>query len=238
MRRKSWVLVWMLMLALCIPAGAETLKINTSIKPPFSTAAQDGFFDRLLSELFGRIGVDFELIRLPTERALQMANDGFSDADLPRISGLEKKYQNLIEVPEPVIDYNFVAFMREPTWQDISWQKLKKQRVGLIIGWKIYEKNVPLSAERTLANSPQQLFQLLSHDRVRVALYERYAGKYLVKTSGLKKIVEAQPPLAVRPMHIYLNRKNEALSEIISAELRKMKADGSWQQIVNETLLK
>ena len=219
--------------------GNGLLKINTSIKPPFSTEQENGFFDLLLAELFTRTGIQIDLIRLPPERALQMANEGLSDGEIPRISGLSSMYPNLIEIEEPVINYYFVAFKHkddEPL--ELCWEKLAGKSVGFVIGWKIYENNVPKSAIITRVTSPAQLFKLLDAKRISLALYERYAGRHLIEANNYKNFEECNQPLAVRPMHLYLNKKHQNLAGVLSKELKEMKRDGSWQKIASLTLEK
>ncbi|WP_163832136.1 substrate-binding periplasmic protein [Spartinivicinus ruber] len=216
--------------------GASLFKVNTSIKPPFSTEDQKGFFDYLLKELFNRLDIKVELIRLPAERALHMANDGVSDGEIPRIAGLQKKYQNLIQVPESVIDYHFVGFMRQPVITDMKWGSLKSVKVGMIIGWKIYENNVPPSAEITKVSSPKQLMQMANYGRVDIALYERYAGRYIIKHHHFKLLAESKPPLAIKPMFLYVHNKHKAIVNLLAKALRKMKTDGTWHKIANDTL--
>jgi len=223
------------LLLLGTAVSAETLKINTSIKPPFSTERQDGFFDLLLPELFARVGVQIELIRLTSERALKMADEGISDGEVPRIGGLTALYPNLLQVPEPIIDYNFVAFMRKPASTDMSWEKMKGKNVGLIIGWKIYEANVPESALITKVTSQPQLLEMLNSARIQIALYERYAGNYQIATNHYE-LEEARPPLAVHPMYLYLHQRNAKLVEPLAEALRQLKQDGTWQKIATETL--
>lgn len=215
----------------------ETFKINTSIKPPFSTAEENGFFDQLVRELFGRLDISIDLVRLPSERALQMADNGYSDGDLPRISGLSSSYPHLVKVPEPVFDYYFVAFMPKPADLSMSWERLAGKKLGQLIGWKIYENNIPEEAETIHMTHPLQLFRLLDSQRIEIALYERYAGKYLIDRYGLDRLAECSPPLAVRPMFLYVNEKHTALVERLATELKQMKQDGSWQRIAAETLM-
>ena len=236
-RGKVLILAWLLVGCLAGPAfSLEMIRINTSIKPPFSTLAQDGFFDLLVKELFARIDIQVELIRLPAERALQMADDGYSDGEIPRIGGLSEQYPNLIAVSEPVIDYNFVAFVRKPAHERMSWQRLAGEDVGIIIGWKIYEERVPATAKITRVASPAQLLDLLSAGRIKFALYERYAGYHLLKEYHHNDMVECLPPLAVRPMFLYLHKKHAALIKPLATALRRMKEDGSWQRIAVQTL--
>lgn len=218
------------------PASAGgTLKVNTSIKPPFSTEAEDGFFDLIIKELTRRTGIGTELVRQPPERALVSANQGLSDMELPRIAGLEKAYPNLVMVPEKVIDYKFVAFSLKETDLD-GWDDLSGHRVGYLIGWKIFEKNVPKSAEGTKLKQPYQLMDMLSLGRLDIALYELYAGRALVRRHGLIDIHECEPPLAVRPMYIYVHKDNAYLVPLLNKALKAMKADGTYDRIADKTL--
>lgn len=215
--------------------AAETVHINTSIKPPFSTLQQTGFFDLLLRELFTRVDREVELMRLPAERALLMADKGVSDGDVPRIAGLEKRYDNLVPVPEAIIDYRFVAFMREHVESGITWDMMRQYKVGMVIGWKIYEENVPAGSRLTKVSSAGQLIDMLGNSRLDIALYERYAGKYLINKKQLP-LQESSPPLAIKPMYLYLHKSRADLVEPLADALRGMKDDGTWQRIADQTL--
>lgn len=214
--------------------AGTTLKVNTSIKPPFSTADESGFFDLLIKELFKRAKIDTELVRLPAERALFSANEGVSDIELPRIAGMEKKYPNLVMIPEKVIDYKFVAFTRTSV-PIKTWNDLEKMRVGYILGWKIFEANIPEDLTLSKLKNPSQLFAMLDGRRLDVVLYESYAGWNIIQNQKISA-QECTPPLAVRPMYMYLNKDNKALVSILDQHLKAMKADGTYQKIVEKTL--
>lgn len=236
MKRFFMYTLAMLLIALQGTAMAsEVLKVNTSIKPPFSTKAQTGFIDLLIKELGRRMGWEMELVRQPPERALLSANAGFSDIELPRIGGLQKTYPNLIQIEEKVIDYHFVAFSRfkKPL---PSWDGLIGERVGYLIGWKIFESNVSDSAAITKLRRPDQLFEMLDQGRIDVALYERYAGWARIRSQGYDSIKECEPPLATRPMYMYIHASRKNLADAITHHLRAMKADGTYQQLSARTL--
>lgn len=226
-----------LLLFIHAPLCYGALQINTSVKPPFSTTQKDGFFDLLLEELFARVGVEVDLVRLPAERALQMVNGGLSDGDVPRIAGLTTRYSDLIMVEEPVADYFFVAFTNGgEAHRGICERKFSDNYIGLIIGWKIYENMVPEATPKTSVSSATQLFQLLNEGRIDIALYERYAGSYLVQEKQYDNIEECSEPLAVRPMYLYLHKRHKEIGKVLAEELKAMKIDGSWQRIVSQTL--
>ena len=216
-------------------SASETLRINTSIKPPFSNQDETGFFDRMLHELGRRLGVQVELVRLPPERALLAADSGESDGDLPRIGGLSAKYVNLVQVEEPVVEYEFIAFGR--TCPPLAgWDDLEHSRVGYLLGWKIYENNVPTGADVARLRRPDLLMAMLREGRIDLALYERFAGRELVRGGEYGKVRECESPLAVKPMYLYLHKDKSHFAQRAASALRDMKRDGFYDVIVLECL--
>ncbi|SOB59033.1 conserved exported protein of unknown function [Pseudodesulfovibrio profundus] len=227
---RSVVVVLFVVLVLPVSGNAGALQVNTSIKPPFSTVDETGCIDQLLKELGKRLDQQINLVRLPPERALIVINEGKSDMELPRIAGLEKKYPNLVMVPEKVLDYHFVAFSRTKTKYD-SWDDLKGMRVGYIIGWKIFEKNVPPEADVTKLRQPLQLMEMLEQGRIDVALYERAAGQHIIHEKGFTTIETFCTPLADRPMYLYMHNKHADIVPVVASHLRAMKEDGTYSKI-------
>jgi len=73
-------------------------------------------------------------------------------------------------------------------------------------------------------------------NRIDVALYERYAGQYLLQTQKLKNIHECVPPLAVKSMYFYLNKKHQDQVSPIALALKSIKEDGTYQNIFDGTI--
>lgn len=231
---------YLLALMLLLPSmgmADDVLRVNTSIKPPFSTKSETGFFDLIIKDLARRLDRRIELVRLPPERALVSVNQGISDMELPRIAGMEKQYPNLVMVDEKLIDYMFVAFSRNRL-AVASWDDLEDKRVGYLLGWKIFENSVPNPHLATKLRKPVQLFRMLNQGRIDVALYERYAGWNIIESDGLKGIEECPRPLAHKPMYIYLHSDKAGLAPDIAKCLRQMKEDGTYKKIMDETLLR
>lgn len=188
--------------------------------------------DVLLREWFGRVGRDVQLVRLPPARALVMIDHGYSDAEVPRTVGIQAKYPNLVMVPEPVLDYYFVGFTRDPKITLPSWEALCGLDVAAIRGWRIYEKNIPEDTCVTWVSTAQQLFKMLESGRAQVILHERYSGRGFLDGLGASDVIEAKPPLAKRPMYLYLHKDHADLVEPLARTLRAMKADGSYARIM------
>ena len=210
--------------------------LATGALPPLTSApGQTGFLDALAREVFGRIEIDASVLRLPVERALVNANAGIEDGDMFRAAGFEKDYPNLVQVPEKVLDFDFVAYAIRPEVQVRDWSDLARYSVGHVTGWKLFERRVTSAIEVTTVRALDQLFPLLATGRADVVLLDRWQGLWLAREAGLA-VRQLEPPLARAEMFIYLHRRHAALVAPLAAALAAAKRDGSWQRIYDRTL--
>jgi len=213
----------------------EVLVINSGRGAPFATPQQDGFYDRLVVELFSRLGLRATTIKLPSERALINANSGIDDGNLARIRGLEKKYPNLVRVPEKIVSFEFLVFTNGLEFPVQGWESLAPYNIAYITGWKILENRAQYYRSVTRARDGPQLFGLLEAGRVDLVLYERWSGLWRMKQyPGRLRYLE--PPLERRDLFLYVNRRHADRVAALTAALREMKRDGTYQQIFDETL--
>ena len=91
--------------------------------------------DTVISEVitrkaYKRIGIDVEILKVPGERALRMANSGKADGEVQRIDGISANYHNLISV-RPAINYTQgTAFTRSKTFVVEGWNSLRPYKIG------------------------------------------------------------------------------------------------------------
>ncbi|MBU2538549.1 MAG: transporter substrate-binding domain-containing protein [Proteobacteria bacterium] len=214
----------------------QPLSLNTFAGPPLSTAGHNGYYDRILLEAFSRLKIPITIGHLPAERSLQNADRGIDDGDFVRIAGLEKRYRNLVMVPEQLDDFEFVAFTTTVNLTGSSWSALTPYHVGIVRGWKILEENLAGVKKLTYVKNQVQLFTLLKNGRLDVVIYARHEGYGLAKQLGIANCRVLEPPLAVRPMHLYLNKKHAGLVAPLAAVLKKMKEEGVFANIARQTL--
>ena len=215
-------------------ANETTLVLNDTNEPPFTTQAGDGFLDIIVGEAFRRAGLRLKLVKLPAERGMINANAGIEDGDFSRIAGLGKIYPNLIRVPEKLTNWYFVAFTRRAPLSNASWAALAPLSVGHIKGWKIFEQHLMPATQITTVDTPEQLFTMLDKNRIDVALYERWMGYALLKEMHIQGVHVVEPPLSVREMFIYLNRRYADKVPAITAALRAIKAEGMYTRVCRE----
>jgi polar amino acid transport system substrate-binding protein len=227
----------MLTLSLSPAFASDKIVLSSGVLEPYTTPDRKGFLDQLILALFREIGLQAELIIYPTatERGMLNANEGVDDGLAMRVAGLEKQYPNLIRVPEDVAVNDFVGYTLGKPFATDNWASLSPYVVSYIIGWKVFEQNVPKGKELTLVRDADQLFGMLTAKRADVVLYERWQGLAKSRAMGLQVTV-LEPPLVHTKMYLYLHKKHAALVPRVSQALVKMKADGSYQRIVDATL--
>ena len=217
--------------------ATETIVLNVTGKPPLSDSMQNGFMDRIVYEAFKRLNLKLETVQLPAERALINTNNGIIDGEMSRVAGLSKKYNNLIQVDEKVMDWEFVVYSNKNITLNSGWHSLIPYSVSIINGWKILEKNVPPGVELTKVKNTEQLFGMLKLKRSDLIIYEKWGGKYYLKTHNITGVKLIAPPLIVKGMFIYLHKKHRKLAIKLAKTLKNMKSDGTYQKIMSKTLL-
>ncbi len=218
------------------PPGDRILVLNAAVSDPLSNAGQTGFADRLVGMALERLGYRLQTVHIPAERALIIANAGINDGEILRIGGLQDIYPNLIQVPEKLIDLEFVAFTRDPSLQVASWPDLANRPVAIITGWKILERNIPPGTELVTVKNIDQLFTLLLKGRTDVILYSRWSGLAYIRKNRLQGIRIVEPPLERQGMYVYLHKRHRNLVPKLAEELRALKAEGEDRKLFREVL--
>lgn len=230
------MLITLLLGLFCSVIHAQTLVLNDTNGPPFTTKDGDGFLDLVVRRIFNEAGLSVRLVRLPAERALRNANAGIDDGELTRIKGIDETYTSLVMLPESIIRWDFVALTRDKTIQVRNWKDLEKYNIGYIRGWKILERNTRNCRNVSIVSSPDELFAMLDKGRIDIALYSKWMGLAIVKRKNMQGVRVLSPPLEQREMYIYLNKKHSAHVEKITAALRKLKNSGEYQRLFDQTV--
>jgi len=216
--------------------GAGLLTLNSADPAPLSRPDGSGLNDRIVAEAFHRLGIPVQLVRLTAERALQNADAGIDDGIYVRIAGMERMYPNLVMVPEPVSEFLFTAFAKDPAVQVKSWDDLKPYNVALINGWKIVEANTRGARSVTGVKNEDALFGLLERNRADVVVLDLYSGQEVIRRLGLSGVRALSPPLERRKMYIYLHKRHAELVPRLAEALRQMRRDGTTLRLTRAGL--
>lgn len=184
----------------------------------------------VVKEAYAQLGVKAVWRRLPAGRSLQMADAGKGiDGELFRISGVARRYPNLIRVPTPVNRREGTAFAR----QDLTlngWSGLARYRVGIQTGIKFAERGTR-GIPRTVVSTNEQLFRMLAGGRIDVIVVSLVSGLKTLKQLRLSGVHPLRPPLQSYDLYHYLHKKHRSLVPGLNAVLQKMQADGRTGQI-------
>ena len=217
---------------------AETkLTLNSGTAEPFITADGGGFYGELVKEIFARLKIDAKVIRLPSSRSIINANKGIDAGVIARTKGIDKKYTNLIRVPSSILTFNFVAYSLDKRINVTNWNSFKPYSVGMIRGWRIYEKNVVTAKRITKVTDAEQLFNLLLNKRSDLILFEYYRGDWWNKHLNAQAHIIGSP-LAKKEMFLYMHKKHANLVPKITKIIEQFKQDGTYHKIKDKTLSK
>ncbi|MBI5119871.1 MAG: hypothetical protein HZA67_02625 [Rhodospirillales bacterium] len=217
----------LLLCLLSLPAfGQDKILLSQRDDPLARIAA------RITAEAFHRIGHRAEFLVLPSERALQSADSGQTKGDLVRMAGIEKLYQNLVQVPEPMLNYDTVAFTKGLGFKVEGWESLRPFRLCILRGNKLAEIGTD-GMERTLANDVPQSIMMLGAGRCDVAVlgYIAWPEVDRLKEGPLRSL---DPPISSVPLYLYLNKEKADLAPKLAQALRQMQADGFTPGILGE----
>ncbi|WP_052078417.1 substrate-binding periplasmic protein [Spirochaeta lutea] len=210
----------------------EPVIISTSYQNFLSNCQGTGMLDEIILEAFRRVGGRAKVVYNPTEQALYDVNAGIFQGELNRVAGMEKDFPNLVRVPEANMVMDFVAFSRQAL-QIRSWEDLRELSIGIVRGWKILEEQTADFPWVILVPTQVELFTMLDKGRIDVALYDYATGYTVLADLGYQGIRHLEPPLATRPMYLYLHRDYRELVQPLADALRAMKADGTYQEMVS-----
>jgi len=220
------------------PAASQSkvLSLNASQVPPFHTSDQQGMEDRLVRELYRRLGFEVQIRDVPAERGLRLLDEGYDDGMLARNPNMQQRYPNVVQFSESALTREYVVFTKTENFEPAGWDSLAPYHVGIVTGWKILERNIKNAASLSTASDGARLFQLLEEGRVQVVVFNRWGGLQLVNDLRLEGVRTLEPPLARRDVFFYLHKRHGDLAARASDELRRMKRDGTYDRIVAETL--
>lgn len=224
MRRK--LLVLLLFLALFPALAQESVLLSKREDPLAPFAAKIAF------EAFRRIGVKADFVQLPSERALQSADNGQTDGDLVRAAGIDKLYPNLVQVPEPMLTYDTVAFTKGLGFKIDGWESLRPFRLCVLRGMKLAETATE-GMDRAISNDVAQAIMMLGGGRCDVALlgYVVWPEIDRMMAGPLRSL---DPPVSSVPLYLYVNKKHASLVKKLAEAMREMRADGTTDKILGQ----
>ncbi len=207
----AWILA-LLFFSNTTTADTQVLKF-TSIADSVNTQISEV----IVRQAYRQLNIDIEIIPLPAERSIRVADSGELDGELYRISGMTRYYPNLQMIPVPVNYLEAAVFTLQPQQQISSWEQLKPLKVAVRRGVKFSERATQdMTVE--IADSNHQLFQMLLAKRADVVVIAHLNGLELIKRKKLKGIYKAGV-IDRYPLYHYINNRHQRLIPAIQRAL-------------------
>lgn len=217
--------VAMALLMMAWPAAAETLVLSQGINDPLPARAL-----LILREAYRRIGITIETEQVPNERAIVLADSGQTSGDLIRIAGLSATYPNLIQVPEPVVTFESIAFTSGLTFPVKGWESLRPYHLCVLRGNKLAEINTE-GMSREIVGTIEGMGRMVTAGHCEVAILGRQVWLELDR-HGLKPLISLDPPIQVVPLYHYVHRRHADLVPHLVKALKELNADGTAARLV------
>ncbi len=208
----------------------ETLIFSTIVN---SNSAK--ISEQVIREAYRRLGFDIEIVAMPARRALEVSNDGEVDGELHRIYGLDKRWQNLVRVPNKVNVLEATVFTKRVKFDVAGWNSIKPYVVGVRRGIQFSNRNTD-GMSRQIVNSIQSLFEILKFDRVEVIVTSLVNGLSELKEAKISMIRPLSPPIEIYPLYHYLHKKNVHLLKPLTEVLRVMQQNGEIETIIEQNI--
>ncbi len=213
---------------LAAPLHAEELQLTVISR---STTHADLW--KAAEVAFQRAGINAVVREVSPERSAVLANEGTTDGDVGRSSGLEKTYPNLVQVPEPIYQYAPTAFTYRRFDVTGGWESLRSHTVCIRRGLRQTEQRTKDLARQVLADEATML-RMLAAGGCDVAVMERNNALARAAMTADPPLQRLLPPMEIMPLYIYLHKSHAALVPKVAAALKQMRADGTMHKLLGE----
>lgn len=213
---------------LSVPLHAEELQLSVISR---STTHADLW--KAVEIAFQRAGVTAVVREVSPERSAVLANEGTTDGDVGRSSGLEKTFPNLVQIPEPVYQYAPTAFSYKRFDVAGGWDSLRSHTVCVRRGLRQTEQRTRDLKRQVLADEATML-RMLGAGGCDVAIMERNNALARAAMTAEPPLQRLLPPMEVMPLYIYLHKSHAALVPKVTAALKQMRADGTMHKLLGE----
>jgi polar amino acid transport system substrate-binding protein len=221
-----WSLALFLAWIICFPAAAgETIVLSQRD----NLLARSAF--AIASEAYRRIGITAKAKVLPSLRALQEADSGETDGELARTAGIEAQYPNLIQVPEPLLNFDTVAFTTGLTFKVDGWESLRPYSLCISRGMKLAEDGTE-GMNRYFTNDVPQMIKMLLAGRCQIGILGYVVWPEIDRLQA-QTLRSLEPPIVSTPLYLYVNKKHARHVQKLAAELLKMQKDGATAALLS-----
>lgn len=216
----------------------ETIVLSFTLPPEHKMSM---FFKLVYTEAFSRLNLDFEVETLPPERASELANDGLIDGEVNRIYSYNETYTNLVRVDEPHNFIRFSVFSTNPDLEFNGWTSLENTNYKVVYRHGVQKAEVALpnyvkSENLMLGYSIENNIQRLLNGTADLYIDVENSVEAYIHSESYNNDSEIYKVGVMEETsgHLFLHKKYKDLAPKLAEVLREMKAEGLFDDYVEE----
>jgi len=191
----------------------------------------------VLKEAYVKLGISTSISYLPGNRSLLYSSTGRVDGELFRIEGIQREFPDLIQITEPILELETIAYSSDVEFNINGWKSLNPYKLGFLRSFKKAEKNTQ-GMNTYQDDSLNNLFKLLNKGRIDLVIESQIGASVILQLEDKPVIKALYPPVDRFYIYHYLHTKNKNLLLPITDVLSEMRRSGEIQQIIDSTLQK
>ncbi|MFP3153255.1 ATP-binding protein [Lachnospiraceae bacterium ZAX-1] len=193
------------------------------------------FAERVLYYALLRLGVTLTVDSQGSYDSIAVANSGETDGHFLQSPGMEEQYPNLVMISEQICTVNMTMYVKAGNNVRIqNWSDLKGLKVGMMYQMPYIEQHVQdtaLSVQKYKRISDS--YEALKKGKIDVMINPVIAGRVIYTPN----YVEKAGAISSDAGYAYVNKKYGYLAKRIAESIKKMKSDGTYEQLLKEETL-
>lgn len=199
------------------------------------------WLEAIYTEAFRRLGMDFQVIGYPSQRAINMADNGAVDGQLERGHDFDLEHPNLVRVEEATNTEAYTAYATKPGLSLNGWADLRKHSYTIVLRRGVGKSAESLAdyAEKSrlvFVDRPEQGLMMLMLGRT--DLYIDYTPLVNETLKALRQSEERERMrnvyvagiMARTTHHAFLHKRHAQLAPSLAQTLRDMKREGLFEK--------
>lgn len=187
--------------------------------------------EAVLARAYAELRQPVEFVDLPIRRAMTMLLAEELDGNIYRVAELAAQQPTLFRVETPINTTEVRVYALDTRARPTNWGQLGGLRVGYLRGVLLIERNLPSDAQGVEANSQADMFRMLQHNMIDVALAVEPAQGLPHPTAVANGIKRLDAMLAQTPLHHYLLARHRGIGVRLNTVLKRMQASGELNAI-------
>jgi polar amino acid transport system substrate-binding protein len=194
-------------------------------------AAEIPYVENNLLKAYQKIGVNAEIIRLPTIRSLATANySDWVDAELARAEELAKTLVDYIMIPTPLLTLTMNSYGNNANQCFPTWESLTSTKVAFLRGF--------LSIKSRLLNHKIQFMEVETNEQAVAMLQASHVAAIIISENLLSETLKARldnnkmhcmREIEVTPLYHFIRKRHQA----IVPQLTKAIKESFTEKIIN-----